>query len=584
MRKRISRSFFFVVVLCAVAVHGQDAAKNADADKVKAERRARLVAAILREADELALPENRALISARLGAAIWKEDPERAGTLFRNAVASLISAQDLAEANKNLATRSHDLLNSQSVRPTVLNSIAPSDAEFALESLYRSRPVAIQRAIAQRVPGTKINNAGGNNIYLAQQEINLEQRFIRMVAEQKPQRSIELLKESIKKQLSSETLAMLKKLWEKDPAAANELANGVVDRLISASFTGTNNQVNHELLQVSNAILSEFVRERPPEEKGIVFDESRIRSLAQKLIGVYIENGPAMGYIPVEQLEPIAKRFVSPALLAQLKKTAESTRVGFGHARHLQQDPEYAKLIASNPTADAMLAEAKKYSPETRRSLYQNAANKLSDAGQYERALALLNEQFEDDALENAISALNWYHAHLLVQRGDFDGAEAMMMQFNDGNRISALISLATTIYNRDQKENRSRANGILQRTRSLMPEKPETSTEFSQIFQLIAVMATIEPNDAFRNFEPLIGRLNELTEAWAVVNAFQGGNIRQGEYSMASGYNLGVFIDPSMLNTLAQNDFSRTMTMIDGLSRREMRLTIWMGFLESGL
>jgi flagellar biosynthesis/type III secretory pathway protein FliH len=105
-------------------------------------------------------------------------------------------------------------------------------------------------------------------MYLAQQEINLEQRFIRMVAEQKPQRSVELLKESIKKQLSSETLAMLKKLWEKEPAAANELANGVVDRLISASFTGTNNQVNHELFQVSNAILAEFIRERPPEEKG----------------------------------------------------------------------------------------------------------------------------------------------------------------------------------------------------------------------------------------------------------------------------------------------------------------------------
>jgi hypothetical protein len=38
------------------------------------------------------------------------------------------------------------------------------------------------------------------------------------------------------------------------------------------------------------------------------------------------------------------------------------------------------------------------------------------------------------------------------------------------------------------------------------MPEKPETSTEFSQLFQLIGVMATIEPSEAFRNFEPVIG------------------------------------------------------------------------------
>ena len=508
---------------------------------------------------------------------------DRGGTLFRNAVASLISAQDLAEANKNAANRSHDLLNSQSVRPTVLNSIAPADAEFALESLYRSRPLAVQRALAQRVPGTKFNNTGGNNMYLAQQEINLEQHFIRMVAEQKPQRSVELLKESIKKQLSSETLAMLKNLWEKEPAAANELANGVVDRLISASFTGTNNQVNHELFQVSNAILAEFIRERPPEEKGIVFDESRIRSLAQKLISAYIENGAAMGYIPFSQLEPIAKRLVSPVMLAQLKKTAESLR-GFGLERPFQQDLEYSKFIATNPTAEAMLTEAKKFAPDIRRSLYQTAANKLSDAGQYERALALLNEQFEDDALESAISSLNWYYAHLLVQRGDFNGAEAMMMQFNDGNRISALISLATTVYSKDQKENRSRANGILQRARSLMPEKPETSTEFSQLFQLIGVMATIEPSEAFRNFEPVIGPLNELTEAFVVVNAFQSGNARQGEYPMGGGYNLGIYLDTSIVRTLAQNDFPRTMTMVDGFSRREMRIMIWMSLLESDL
>jgi hypothetical protein len=79
MKERILRSFFFVS-LCAVAVLGQDAAKDPDGDKLKAERRAKLIAAVLREADELILPENRALISAKLGAAIWKQDPERGGT------------------------------------------------------------------------------------------------------------------------------------------------------------------------------------------------------------------------------------------------------------------------------------------------------------------------------------------------------------------------------------------------------------------------------------------------------------------------------------------------------------------------
>ncbi|HKP70214.1 MAG TPA: hypothetical protein VJV05_13085 [Pyrinomonadaceae bacterium] len=581
MRKRILWGFF-LVLLCAASVISQTSDQDQDAEKLKAERRSKLIAAISREAGEMILPENRALISARLGLTIWKEDPERSGTLFRNAVAGLITAQDAAEANKNPNTRSQDLVNGQSTRQQILNSIAAVDAEYALESLYRTRPITVQKALVQR-SSAKLNNNGGNPMYIAQQEIAMEQRFIRLAAEQKPQKSVELLKEAIKKQLSNETLPMLKKVWEKEPMAGNDLANGVVDRLISTSFTGPNNQINFELLNLSNSVLTEFIRDRQPEEKAIAFDESRMRTLAQKVIATYIEKGPMMGYIPYSSLEPLGRRLVSPALIAQAKKAAESAP-GYGHGRHTEQDPEYAKLMATNPSADTLLAEAKKFSPDMRRSMYQNAANKLSDSGQYERALALLSDQFEDDALDNAISSLNWYHAHLLVQRGDYDGAEAMMMQFNDSNRISALTQLAKTIYNKDPKENRSRANALLQRVRSLMPERPETSNDFTQLFQLINTMATIEPNDAFRNLEPVVPRINELTEAWAVVNAFQNGNIRQGEYSMAGGYNMGLYVDPSMLRTLGQNDFQRTMTIIDGLSRREMRVTILLSLLEIGI
>jgi hypothetical protein len=578
MKEGILRIFVFVLLLASTGVAQTTTAQDPEAAKLKVERRAKLVSSISRDAAEFVLPENGAIVSARLGVTIWKEDPERAGSQFRNAVASLIAAQDSAEASKS-SSRSYDLLNSQSVRPMIINYIAVADAEFALESLYKSRPIAVQKALAQRSSQTKLN-PGQNFAYLAQQETNLEQRLIRMVAEQKPQRSAEMLKETIKKQISSETLAMLKTLWEKEPANANELANGVVDRLIAAPFWTSNNQANYELFNVSNAILGEFARDRSPEEKGLTFDESRMRSLARKVISSYIEHGTGMGYVPLQAIEPIANRFGLSASFAQLRTVAKSTR-SFGHMGPSQDDPEYTKLMAGNPKADTLLAEAKKFPPETRRSIYITAANRMSDEGQYGRALAMLNEQLEDDALENAISSLNWYYAHLLVQRGQYDAAEALMMQFNENNRISALTSLATTIFNQDQKENRSRANAILQRVRSILPETPETNSEFSQLFQLINVMANVDPTEAFRNLEPLVDDMNRLTEAWAVVNAFQGGNVRSGEYSLAGGNNLGIYLDPGMVKNLADNDFSRTLALVDGFSRREMRVMILMSLLE---
>ena len=77
--------------------------------------------------------------------------------------------------------------------------------------------------------------------------------------------------------------------------------------------------------------------------------------------------------------------------------------------------------------------------------------------------------------------------------------------------------------------------------------------------------------------------QINELTEAWAIVNAFQGGNVRQGEYLLTNGFNFGVYIDPSTYRTLAQKDFDRTMPLIDGLRRREMRILILTSLLEGG-
>ena len=111
-----------------------------------------------------------------------------------------------------------------------------------------------------------------------------------------------------------------------------------------------------------------------------------------------------------------------------------------------------------------------------------NAANKFSETGQYENAVALLNDRFEGDALENAVGSLNWYYAHHLMQKGDFDTAEAVMLEFGESNRISGLTSLAQTIFNKNPTENKNRAAGILRRVRSLLPDRPENYNETHQL------------------------------------------------------------------------------------------------------
>lgn len=543
----------------------------------KAARRAKLIAAIDGDAAQLKLPENRAIINARIGAVIWSTDAELGRKLFRTAVNDLIAAQQFAEASKNPA-QFHELLNGQSLRPQILNLIADREPEFALESLYKTRPANVERSLAGVSPNGKIDGRGGHNYY-AQSEINLEQRLLHLNAAARPEKYSAMLKDGIRKRISGETLGLLKTLHAKEPATANELANEVVGRLNGQDFF-KDNQPNHEMLNVSSSIIAEFLREKVENEKYIALDESRIRQLSQKVIATYLSYGDRIGYVPMEQLEPMIKRF-SPASYEPLRKVVNSPN----NRRHHwgSPDPEFKKLMDGNPTADALVTAAKNFPVATQQSIYQNAANKFSENGQYQNAVALLNDKMEGDALENAVSSLNWYYAHHLIQKGQYDAAESLMLEFNDSNRNSALISLATTVYNANKEENRTRAVGILNRIRGLMPDRAENSNDMSHFFALINAMAAIEPAEAFLLFDSVIDQLNQLTEAYAVVNAFQGGNIRQGEYLLANGFNFGVYIDPNMLNTLAQKDPERANAIIDSFARREVRILMRLNLLGSG-
>ncbi|MEO5858567.1 MAG: hypothetical protein ABIR33_06420 [Pyrinomonadaceae bacterium] len=300
-----------------------------------------------------------------------------------------------------------------------------------------------------------------------------------------------------------------------------------------------------------------------------------------KLITTYIDNTARIGYVPFEQLEPFAKRY-APGHVERLRKTSEAGRSGWGGHRPAATDPEYNEFLKSNPSADQMVQAAGKFSPDLQRQIYQNAANKFSELGQYQNAVALLGDKFEGDTLDNAVSSLNWYYAHHLIQKGEYYAAEAMMLEFYESNRVSGLTSLAQNLFNRNPAENKNRAAGILRRVRGLMPERPENYNETHQLFALINAMTAIDAADAFANLEPLTDHLNTLIQAFAAVRGFQGGQLRQGEYQISNGMNFGISIDPTIFKNLAASDFERTNAIIDSFTRTELRISLRMYLAES--
>jgi len=225
----------FCLLVCGFPVF-LFAQNDAEAAKEKQRRQVLLLDQILSDIPNLKLGENRALVYAKLGNLVWKTDEKRARAFFQSSVNELVNAQISAEADKKNAAYQSDLLTGQSTRSQILQTIAARDAELALEYLYKTRPAAIVKAFSMSTTkNSKISNNYGNYDYLAQNETNLEQSFVRLAADQNPERAIRLLKDSLKKGFSNETLNLLKKLHEKDAETANEIASEIVGKLIGSS-------------------------------------------------------------------------------------------------------------------------------------------------------------------------------------------------------------------------------------------------------------------------------------------------------------------------------------------------------------
>jgi len=564
-----SRSFLFLIVLLLSSV---GFAQESDEAKLKEHRQNLLVEQIISDVPNLRLGENRALVYAKVGSLIWNSDPKRSHNLFQNALGELINAQMAAESDPKKAAYQNDLLTGQSTRPAVLNAIASREAEFAIEMLAKTRPAAISKAMAMGpARGSKINNYSSNGNYLAQNEFNMEQTFARMAAEQSPERAAQLLRQSLTKGISNESLNLLKKLYEKEPSTANDLASQLVDKVMQSKFL-VDDQPNYQNIQNAINFLNDSIRQRDPSERSFKFDDQQMQTLANKLISFFLESGSGQASYLGYSVVPIAEKFM-PNAVEPLKSLAKKYQ---GRGEWGGYDPDVQKLLSSDKTPDQLVAEAKNYSVQSQRMIYQTAANKYVQQGDLARASSVLTDHFSDDALDELMQNLRTQWASTLVSQGKFSDAEVIIDDLPDSQRSYQYVNLANAIYQKDPKENKTYAMSVLAKARDVLGEKPATANEMSYLMQIVAAYINMEPSEAFGVFEPLVPQLNELADASVVISAFQGGSgVRDGEALISQGSGYGYYLDYSILGQLSQKDFDRTMTLIDAFRRRETRIML---------
>lgn len=562
---------YFLISLFFLLSLGVSAQQTDQAVKEKKERETKLLEQILTDAKNLRLPENRAIVLAKIGSALWQRDEKRARKLFEDAVADLIAAQTEAQNEKSGKQYFQTLIYGLSPRHDIINLISARDAELALEFLTKTRPSAIDEAL---------KNLREDSSSMLQQyartEIAQEQRLIGLAAEQNPQTAEKRFRESVKKGVSYETLNLLKKIHAKDPQTAEKLAAELFESFLKIDFSKSR--------QTADAVgyfIADFGRTPGENEKPLRVSDALLRRLILKMTDDWLGAGNRQPNGYWNCIAVIEKLF--PERAAQIKKMVERLNSPY----QTEETQEYSQLMSSDTAPEAMIARAEKFQTSYRNEIYRSAAQKFAANGNIAEAEKILQSGIGDEQTEYYLSQFYVNLSYQLAGQGKFDEANYYINQIADeSQRIGALIYLANTAYGRNPKENQKLAEGFLMQARALIPDQPETQNDFNSVALLANAYAPFDAEESFRLLESLLPNLNELMQANFVMMKFRNyGGLRGNEFQiMNGGNNLGIYHLEGVLRALKDKDFERALQFASGINRADARIWMQMQLIDESL
>lgn len=542
----------------------------AQEDKGKFERREiEFLQRIIVDSGGLQRPENRAYIYAKVGHILWQTDEKTARKLFQDSINEIITAQNELQDKQDTQGAFQGLIFGQSPRWEILFLIANHDAEFALDAMNKSRPAKISQLIAENS-----RNKQSRLRHFAATEMQNEQRLIGIEADQNPEGAVKLLRENMKKNVSYETLNLLRKIFQTDAALANSLAEE-----IGGQFLKTDLVENSDKMGTLSYFLSVFlVQQQKPDGKDLKIPDNLIRDLESRLLDAMLD--PKLDYYQNHEnnLEYFQKNF--PDRYAKLKQRLEER----SNTNQTPQQKEYYKLLQSDSSPAELLNQAENFPQNMRREIYRQAASKLAESGNFDRAREVFEENFSEEEADNYISNYAFSRASKAVSQEKFDEVFSLIDQIKYKNqKISLLISMASVIFEKNREENKNRAISILEHARSLLPQTPESESDLNSLSMLAGQFAVIEPEKAFSIIEQLVGPLEELSQASAVIAKYRGyGNYRLGEFQISGGNSsVGVSGFENVLKSLKQKDFDRALRITNNFSRPEIRLSLKVSLID---
>jgi hypothetical protein len=556
--------FIFFIISLSLNVFSQNPDEKTNSIR---EKEISLLEEIIEDADKLKLPENRALVYARVGNQIWDIDNKYARDLFQKSIDDLIVAQNEAELEKTVNSFLNNLIYGQYPRGAILNFIAARDVQMALDALIKSRPAKVEQLLMNGENRSNAISRYSNFSHYKQNEIQTEQRFLSLLAKQNPKNSIKLFRENIQRGITYETLNMLYQIHQKNPLAAKSLTSEIVQKLKTLKLSKNNQNFG---------IIQNFIERfaLPPtnnDDKQLRVSDGQISGLIDKLSGEWQKPVYQSFNVNSNTFKAIERMYPGRALI--FKERVEKQKI-----RTADQNPEYQQyldLIKSKLPPAEILKKAKNNS-QYRNSIVEHVIRQISQNGDIKEIETILNNEFHEAERDQRKTRFFTNRANLEISKGNYDEAQLLINEIPDEQqRIFPLVQLANSVYQKNPEENRQQAAGILGQINLFLDEKPDTQQKISTLLFLAGAYSAIEPGEGFRLMESIIDPLNEFAKAYAVVSGFRNeGRTRKGEYLIFTGVDAtGQFNLGFIFQKLKTSDFEKTVQLINRFEQLETRL-----------
>ena len=572
-----------------------DADKKSDSDNIKKtdpekdkkkkemdDRVMQILDAAVGDASTLRLPENRAVVFGISGDLYWKFDEKRSRELFRNAAAEIVIFNQDSEKEKRDSTDPYfEMFDSNDIRSQVLPLIAKHDAELALELLLQTRPAKLAEAMLKASqPNAKSDMLSFDPAsYRVQQEIALEQQFALLAADENPEKAIKLIKDSLAKGISYNVMPLLQKLNKKDEKKAGELAGEVIKKLVDTDLTK-----KIEDMQAAISFLQYATKPAPSadaKEKPFKFSDSQMRDLANKIADTLLEPSKSMQMAMMfNQAMPLLEKVVPERIAALKQRESESQGSLPTELKNLQQR---MKLWDPNSSPEEILAQLPKLQNEMDKTMaYQSLNNKIGQIDDDARAKRLIDQIPDEKAKASAQEQYESARISRSAAAGKLDEARKQIGNLTKkGTQIQKLVALATQFYKKGTEKDIETAKNLMKDAKALSSDSPEDEDELNDLMEVVKGYAVIEPDTAFKMFEPIVDQISDFVQATAILSKYNKRNrtFKKGELVMkvngGSGDSLLVFRYMTQMQLLGKADLERMSLFSDRFGRADARTIV---------